>query len=156
MVFYKNFITKTVKQKIALIAIIALFISILFYILGSPGKKATFLFESMDSNSLYAEYRYIPSDSVQGDIQYFVDELLLGPLSNRYKPLFALGTRTLSCFLSEDSTLYINLNEKALFASNSSSETINACELLKKNVLKNYKYVDTIKVFIMGNLVTEK
>ncbi len=130
-------------------------VSVIFYLAFYPGKRVVLLFESMDSNSLAIEHRYIPSDVVQGEIAYFVDELLLGPVSNRSKPLFANNTRAISCFLTEDNVLYINLNEKALFSGNSSSETLIACDLLKKNVLKNYKYVDTVEVFIMGNMVTQ-
>ncbi len=143
-----------VQLKIALTGLIVILISLTVFLINSPGKRAIFIFESMDSNRLYSEHRYIPNDTLQGELQYYVDELLLGPISNRYKPLFAHGTKTLSCFLTEDNILYIHLNEKALFQGNSSSETLKACELLKKNVLKNHKYVDSIRVFIMGNLVS--
>ncbi len=142
------------KAFIIIVSFVVLF-SLLFFIVFYPGKRAAFIFESMDSDYLYIEHRYIPRDSAQGDISYFVDELLLGPISNRYKPLFVNGTRAVSCFLAEDKTLYIDLNEKALLPGKTTSDTIYACELLKKNVLKNHKYVDTIKVFIMGNLVSQ-
>ncbi len=146
---------KNIKARILLIGAVLLVISLIFYLIFNSGKRAVLLFESMDNSGLYSEYRYIPRGTVQGDVHYFVDELLLGPTSNRYKPLFAHGTKALSCFLTEENILYINLNENALFSGNSSSETVKACELLKINVLKNYKHVDNIRVFIMGNLVAE-
>ncbi len=143
-------------KKILMYVVVGVFIvSLTLYFVFSPGSRATFIFESMDNDVLYLEHRYIPRNTAQESISYFVDELLLGPISNRYKPLFANGTRALSCFVNEDNVLYINLNEKAIFQEDESSETLFACELLKKNVLKNYKYVDNIKVFIMGNLITQ-
>ncbi len=147
--------TMTIPKVFMLIVAFVLVLSLTLFIVFFPGSRASFIFESMDSDTLYTEIRFIPRNTAQGNIGYFVDELLLGPHSNRYKPLFANGTRALSCFLNEENTLYINLNEKALLVDNESTDTLFACELLKKNVLKNYKHVDTIKVFIMGNLVTE-
>ncbi len=146
---------KNIKTKILLLGAAILIISLALYIVFYPGQRAVLLFESMDDSKLYSEHRYIPRGTAQGDLHYFVDELLLGPTSDRYKPLFAHGTKALSCFLNDENILYIHLNENALFSGNSSSDTVFACELLKINVLKNYKYVDNIRVFIMGNLVAE-
>ncbi len=146
----------SLQKKLVLVCIGLLLVSLALYIIFNPGTKVIYLFESLDSETLHSEIRYIPRNTVQGELHFFVDELLLGPISNRYKPLFANGTRALSCFLGENGTLYINLNENALFEGNESSKTLFAVELLKKNVLKNYKYVDNIDVFIMGNLVAQK
>ncbi len=145
----------TLKKAFILITAFVLVISSVLYAIFSPGIRVELMFESMDSKTLYTESRYIPRNTAQTDIQYYVDELLLGPISNRYKPLFANGTRALSCFLNEENILYINLNENALIQGNGSSNAVFACELLKKNVLKNYKHVDNVRVFIMGNLVTQ-
>ncbi len=150
------FNTNSFERKILFVVIALFTVSCAFYIFFNTGSKTIFIFESMDSESLYCETRYVPRDNIQGDLHFFVDELLLGPISNRYRPLFANDTKVLSCFLSEEGTLYINLNENALFAGNESSKTTLAVDLLKKNVLKNYKYVDNIDVFIMGNLVAQK
>lgn len=142
------------KIKIFLPLCIVLFlISLIFCILFSPGTRKLFIYESIDGDTLYSEAHYIPRKPVQGDIAYFVDELLLGPTSDRYRPLFATGTKALSCFIGEDKTLYINLSEEAVFQKGKSSKTSTACYLLEKNVLKNYNAVDNIIIFMMGNRV---
>ena len=45
------------------------------------------------------EYRYLSSDAVQGEINLYVDEILLGSSVPRTKMLFTAGTKVESCFL---------------------------------------------------------
>lgn len=143
-------------ERFLLVTVATLFIvSLVLALIFSPGIKKVFIYESMDSDMLYFETRHIPPQTVQGDIAYFVEELLLGPISDRYRPLFAKGTRVLSCFIGTDEVLYINLSEEALLQQGESSSTAVAYDLLKKNVLKNFNDVDNIEVFIIGNKVSE-
>ena len=148
---------KIAKRKLIfiIIASVLLLVSIVFYAIFYPGNRVTMIFESMDSNLYYCESRFMPINTVQGDLEFFVDELLLGPVMPRYRPLFANGTQTLSCFVDENDTLYINLNEKALLAGDKSSEPLMACNLLKKNIFKNFSNIKNIEIYIMGNLIDE-
>lgn len=133
------------------IGIAALFVfSLALYIIFYPGSRKLFLFESLDKNAVYAEARYIPKKHFRSSIRFFTDELLLGPESDRYRPLFAKGTRALDFFKGTDGVLYINLNEKAVLQSGSSSATHTACKLLAQNLRKNYN-VRNIQITIMGN-----
>ncbi len=148
---------KIAKNKLVymIIAAVLLLTSILCYAIFYPGNRVVMIFQSMDNNLNYCESRFMPKNTVQGELEFFVDELLLGPVKPRYRPLFANGTKTLSCFVDENNTLYINLNEKALLSANKSTETLMACSLLKKNIFKNFSYIKNIEIYIMGNLITE-
>ena len=148
---------KIAKRKLIFIIIagVLLLTSIVFYAIFYPGNRVVMIFQSMDNNLNYCESRFMPKYTVQGKLGFFVDELLLGSVMPRYRPLFANGTKTLSCFVDENDTLYINLNEKALIAADKSSETLMACSLLKKNIFKNFSNIKNIEVYIMGNLITE-
>ncbi len=146
---------KILKQKLVFIIVTAvIFItSIIFYAVFYPGNKVTMIFESMDDNLYYCESRFMPKNTQQGKLEFFVDELLLGPVMPRYRPLFGDGTRALSCFVGEDETLYINLNEHAIISADKSSESLMGCTLLKENIYKNFPAIKNIEIFIMGNLI---
>lgn len=142
-------------EKLLPISCVVLFlVSLIFYLIFSSETQKIFIYESINSDDqLYFEARHIPKEPVQGDIAYFVDELLLGPITARYRPLFGPNTKVLFCFIGADKTLYINLSEEALFQKENSSETFISYELLKKNILTNYNTIDNVIIFMMGNRV---
>lgn len=132
---------------------------ILFY-LHSTGVRYILFFESLDTSGLFTEIRYLPrhipcnsTDSKEqcknNRLEYFVNEVLLGPTIDRYKLLFPYGTHTLFCILS-DSVLYVNLSKEALPASAKSSQTEVACQLLEKNIVYNYNGIDKVIIFMGG------
>ena len=88
--------------------------------------RQIFYFESYDSSRICTETRYSEKKSGDEEIRAFVDDLLLGPMTNRFKFLFSPGTRTEFCF-SNGKELYVGLSKQALFVN---SETFN----MKKNV----------------------
>ncbi len=124
------------------------FISILIW--GNPFVK-NMIFESMDSKKLQIEKRHIPS-GVENKLNWYVNELILGPLSERNKLLFPHGTKVLSCFVSND-VLYLDLSEEALLQTGISSETKTGYELLIKNIKRNFSNIKQVNVFMMGNEV---
>lgn len=124
------------------------FVSI--FIWGNPLTK-NIIYESMDSKKLQVEKRYIPS-SVENKLTWYVNELILGPFSERNKLLFPHGTKVLSCFVSEG-VLYLDLSEEALLQAGISSETKTGCELLVKNIKRNFSNIKQVNVFMMGNEV---
>ena len=114
-------LTISTLHKKLFIAIAALFVfSLALYIIFYPGSRKLFLFESLDKSAVYAEARYIPRKHFRSSMRFFTDELLLGPQSDRYRPLFAQGTRALDFFKGADGVLYVNLNEKAVLQNGSS------------------------------------
>lgn len=134
--------------------------SFVSYLIFYPGTPKLFLFESMDIQSgsttseagkIYAEKRFIPRNRTKPSLEYFCDELLLGPIGDRYRPLFASGTKMRAFLKKGGGTVYIDLNEGALFQTAVSSETKKACALLEQNIRKNYNSVDNIVITMMGH-----
>ena len=79
----------------------------------------------------------------------FVDELLLGPMTYRYRYLFTPGTVAEFCF-TKGKTLYVGLSEDALAVHDEVLPVEQGIELLKKNVKENFPRIDDVVVFI-GN-----
>ena len=117
--------------------------------------RTVFYFPSMDTDKLCTEVRYLPDDPVQGDLSYYVDELLLGPMTNRYKFLFSLGTKAEFCSL-EDDVLYLGLSKDALFKAKDSVDIKTGIKLLRVNIVKQFTEIKTVLVYIDGKSVFEE
>lgn len=114
--------------------------------------RQIFYFESYDSSRICTETRYSEKKSGDEEIKTFVDDLLLGPMTNRFKFLFSPGTRTEFCF-SNGKELYVGLSKQALFVN---SETFNMKQnisLLRKNIVKNFTNINKIYIYIDGKPV---
>ena len=88
-------------------------ISSFIFLISNKKERRLFIFPSVDEGNYVVEYRYLEKNPVQGKIQLFVDELLLGSGIERTKLLFARGTRVLSCFLRKG-VLFVNLSPELL------------------------------------------
>lgn len=111
--------------------------------------RQIFYFESYDSSRICTETRYSEKKDGDEEIRAFVDDLLLGPMTNRFKFLFSSGTRTEFCF-SNGKELYVGLSKQALFVD---SETFNMrknVSLLRKNIVKNFTNINKIYIYIDG------
>ena len=149
----------TTKNKISnvffLFFLVVFCFSVLEYKMSRQGKRRIFYFATLDSSDIHSEVRYEPRDFVDtgtSSIQFFVEELLLGPTTNRYRPVFSLGTKVLFCNLSGD-TLYVNLSEDALLEKGSAQTIKDGTEFFKMNILKNFANINTIEMFIGGKQI---
>lgn len=152
-------IKKIEKQYIPYVSIfgVILFtflISMIVFFINNSGKRRAFIFPSADTGKYIVEYRYLPKNPVQGDIQLFVDEILLGSATERTKFLFTPGTKAESCFL-RGGTLYINLNSDLIKMGNGVVEIREGTELLKENIKKNFGKVKRVEVFVDGKYAYE-
>ena len=116
-------------------------------------------FPSYDGDGIYAEPRYLPRYADDGQaVAAFVDDLLLGPMTNRYGRIFPRGTRADYCFTGEDgagnTVLYLGLSRDALFAGDLLSVR-EGVDVLKLNIVKNFTYLNKIDVAIDGVSVYE-
>ena len=117
--------------------------------------RQIFYFESYDSSRICTETRYSEKKDGDEEIRAFVDDLLLGPMTNRFKFLFSPGTRTEFCF-SNGKELYVGLSKQALFVD---SETFNMrknVSLLRKNIVKNFTNINKIYIYIDGKQKKKK
>ena len=143
---------------VCIFLIVILVVSIFFYNFENLGKRRVLYFEAVDGSGLYIESRRITEySSTQGrdvHVQQFVQELLLGPVTNGFKSLFLQNTRLESCFLQGNS-LYINLSKEALFPGVTTSATKDAVDLLVYNIKKNFSWIESVEIYIDSNKVYE-
>ena len=137
------------------VAVVAFLVTLLCFVISNKTDRREFLFPSADDNSLVIEYRNLPKKSVQGDVQLFIDELLLGSSVERTRLLFSPETRVISCFQREG-TLYLNLSSDLLFTNSGIMPLEQGAELLEKNIKLNFPEVETVELYVDGNLAFEK
>ncbi len=129
-------------------------ISSLLFLISNKKERRLFIFPSVDEGNYVVEYRYLEKNPVQGKIQLFVDELLLGSGIERTKLLFARGTRVLSCFLRKG-VLFVNLSPELLAQEDSAVQIQEGVELLKKNIKANFGNVSEIEIYVDGKYAYE-
>lgn len=138
---------KLKKSVIFVISLIFLaFVSTLvFALMANNGKRYTFVFPSADSNTCIIENRYlVETDNI---VNRYVDELLLGAITERTKLIFPKGTKVISCFQRGD-TLYLNLSKEFLAADSSSYPLKNGAELLEKNITTNFASIKKVEIYV--------
>ena len=92
---------------------------------------------------------------VHGKIRNYIDELLVGPLSEHCCSVFAKGTKVLSCF-QRDQTLFVNLSPELLASDAENTDFKAQIELFKMNVMHNFPEIKKIELFIDGKVPFEK
>lgn len=139
--------------KISFFAAGILILVLAFHFVSHRGTdRRVFIYSVSGSSRNQKEIRYLDSNPVQGKIQYYVDELVLGPSFYRGRPLFTLGTKVEYCFQKEKN-LYVGLSEEAVLQENGSPSIEEACKLFKKNIKKNFTGIKNIEIFIDGNFI---
>ena len=140
--FSKKYIYRLI---LSIILIISLVVSLVFFY----GKKNTvrrmFIFPSI-SGELIIEYRNIDKNPVQGEVQYFIDEILLGSQLERTKKIFTFGTKVLSCF-QRDEQLYLDLSADLLQMGDNVIDIKEGFDFLKLNITKNFSNIKKINFF---------
>lgn len=154
----KNRITK--KNNLPFVVIFLL--TVLFFLFSSicffAGKKSvrrTFIFPSAENGKYIIEYRNLAKHPHQGDIQFFIEEMLLGSTVERTKLLFKPGTRLLSCF-ERNGVLYLNLSSNLLEMGDGVVEIKEGVNLLEKNIERNFPKINKTEIFIDGKSAFEK
>jgi len=147
-----NFIRKNIVF-ILLVAFILL--GVFFLIPKKHGTRRVFYFPSVAADKMCREVRYLPSDAVQGAVRSYVDELLLGSQKQGRLSLFTLGTACEFCFV-EGKTVFVGLSVDAALQLSDSTDIENGIKLFKNSILKNFKYIDCVELFIDGNYVENR
>ena len=156
MIKIKDLINKHYIAQLIIIFIflITLLFSVLSYIIGKDSVRRTFIFPSADKGEYIVEYRNLTKEPIQGDVQLFIDELLLGATIERTQSLFSSGTKVLSCF-QRNQTLYLNLSSDLLEMGEGVIEIRDGMDLLKKNIQKNFSKIHEIVIFVNGKIAFE-
>lgn len=147
----KEYIHKTI---LLLILIFSFLISLACYTFSGSGKRRSFIYPSADDGKYIIEYRNLARKPVQGDLQFYIDELILGSQTERTKDIFTPGTKVLSCFV-RNGVLYLNLSADILNAGESVVDIREGVDLLENNIKKNFASVHKIELFIDGKRAFE-
>lgn len=129
-------------------------VSLVFFSFYNKKERRLFIFPSVETGNYVVEYRYLDKNPVQGKIQLFVDELLLGSSIERTKLIFSRGTRVLSCFLRKG-VLFIDLSPELIVQEDSAIQIEQGIELLKKNIKSNFGNVSEIEIYVGGKYAYE-
>lgn len=142
------------KKKVVLFSVfgIILAVSLCFYFFHFRGFRYSFRYRISGSQKMVFETRAVPSVSGTSKLTLYVEELLLGPSSQRARPFFPLGTRVLFCF-ERNETMFLNLSEQAVMDFSPEVNLQDSYELLKMNVKANFPSIKKIELFIDGNPV---
>lgn len=130
------------------ILIIILVVSLFFFFWKKNAVRRMFIFPSV-SGELIIEYRNLDKNPVQGEVQYFIDEVLLGSQLERTKKLFTYGTKVLSCFQREEQ-LYLDLSADLLQMGDNVIDIKEGFDILRLNITKNFSDIKTINFFVDG------
>ena len=146
----------TAKRKIIAVAfflvlLASLVLSAYFFRSYKNKSRWIFYFYSYDSEEICFEARYSPKMDNDKAVKFFVDDLILGAMTNRFKRLFAPNTKADFCFLSGDE-LFVGLSKDALFVNNETFDLRGNIELFKKNIEENFPFITNINVYIDGKI----
>lgn len=130
---------------------VVVFLSLFVYFIQNDKDRYIVTFGHLNKEGLYQEMRFLPKVEKEEQLSLFIDDILLGPVGDRYKLLFPRGTSVISMSLT-DEKLYVNLSEEALYSygDNSSSENKEGAEIFRKNVFRNFRNIDIINLYIDG------
>ncbi len=142
-----------------IVAVLSLAASLIVYNTKDFGVRRDFYFYSIDKKSIAREMRYLSKEPLQGDVQLFVDELVLGPMTYRFQRIFAKGTSVEFCTLQDD-VLYVGLSQDALKSASGNTvatkeELLKSIDLFKVNIVRNFTKINTIMVYIDGKSISD-
>lgn len=124
-------------------------ISLAAFFLHSNKVRRLCLFRSYDSDRICSEVRYFPRMKKNEAVTAFVEDLLLGPFTNRYRAIYPKGTKLEFCF-SKGKTLYVGLSAEALNTDEEVTDIRRSAQLIRKNIVKNFTSFNKICIFIDG------
>jgi spore germination protein GerM len=146
-----NFLSSAVRRRLVLVGILGIIALSEFLFLGLA--RRTFVFYTIDDGIIVVEDRMLKhSNSKEGDIIRYMEEMLLGPVSPELLPLFPLETR-LKSLLYRNGVVYADFSEDAVFPPIGGGSTLNNFMTLHTGILRNFSYVKDVRFFIEGNAV---
>ena len=121
----------------------------------TPGRRYVFRFQSVDSGRNNIEWRFLKKIKGSQKQALYVDELLLGPRTERSRPLFSPGTKAEFCF-ERGRVLYVCLTSSSLEKTGNASEIMDGIALFKKNVNAAFPMLKKIEIYIDGKGILEE
>jgi len=136
---------------ILLIGIMAVFLTVAlleFHVSGLA--RRTFVFYAIGSGDITVEERMLRrAGSRERDVARYVEEALLGPVSQDLLPLFPRGT-TLRSLLYRDGVVYADFSGYAVFPPDEGGEVFRNFDTLRAGIGRNFPSVEEVRFFIEG------
>lgn len=121
--------------------------SLTFFLVSVQEKRFVAFFESYDEKGLFAEVRMVKKEKAIDSLNFYLEELLLGPINIRYKAIFPKES-SLTSYVLRDNLLYLNIHAENVSIKDLDSERIHSLAL--KNISRNFKYIKELRIFING------
>lgn len=141
------------SRKIILVsASVLVLIALAVLVFARPERQKFMFFFPLrnDSSVIRTETRYLPAyTDLNRSFNGFISELLLGPFSHEYIPLFNSDSRVAQAFVSNKAA-YVNISSKTIEPEEDIADYEIAWELFKKNVCTNYRSIGKIYLYING------
>ncbi|GHV10478.1 hypothetical protein FACS189485_23580 [Spirochaetia bacterium] len=113
--------------------------------------RRTFVFYSINNWSMIVEDRMLKrSPDQELDIGRYVEEVLLGPVSQESAPLFPRETR-LRSLLYRNGVVYADLSESAALPPIEGGDVFRNFRTLNEGIRRNFSYVKDVRLFVAGN-----
>lgn len=148
----KDYLKKYQVVASVCVLVLALVFSLIMFCINRAGDRRLFYFYSADTQSVATEARYITSNPTQGEVNAFIDDLLLGPMTNRYQSIFAKGTTVEFC-KQEGDTLYVGLSSEALKSVSGALSLQERVDLFRFNIVNNFTKINTILLYVDGKSI---
>jgi len=113
-------------------------------------SRKTFVFFTNLEGQLIVEERMLHTiTDRETEIERYIDEVLLGPVSPGLDPLFPRNTRLIS-YMYRDGIVYADLSESALFPVSGTDGVFRGFLTLNEGIRRNFSHVEDVKLFIGG------
>ncbi|GMO55809.1 MAG: hypothetical protein Ta2G_15300 [Termitinemataceae bacterium] len=136
-----------------MIALLLLCLAAAFDFAFADKVRRTFAFVSFDGGKQVIEERMLPKEKTKElSVTKYVYDVILGPSSLEVVPLVNQGTMINSVFM-RDNIVYIDLSESAAIPPLEGGVVLENFKMIKKGVLRNFRFIKDVFVFIEGNEV---
>lgn len=142
---------KNIIIVISALILAAFLISLTVFLVKKGGTRRTYVFPSVENDSFIIESRRHVK-SYMNPVEYYVNELMLGPQTERCRSIFPKETKILSIFVN-NKTLYVDFSGDIVNPETESHRLPlkQAIELFKENVQRNFRGITSVQVFVEGN-----
>jgi spore germination protein GerM len=125
-----------------------------FIDMGRAGlSRRTFEFFAYDDHRSVAEARMLHTMSSEADdIEAYIKELILGPVSVDFAPLLTKGTQ-LRSFIYRDGVVYADFTREAALQVEGGRSLFDGFLALNQGIRRNFEGVSDVKLFVNGNEV---
>ena len=147
-----NFLANPLKRGLLLLILLSGLACFDYFSLGLA--RRTFVFFTADTGKIYVEDRMLKhTNSKEGDIIRYTEEVLLGPVNPELLPGFPLETR-LKSLMFRDKVVFIDLTQSAALPPVEGGDLMVNFRTLYDSILRNFSYVNDVHFFIEGNIVS--